>query len=74
MLGVSVSGVPHTQDTNWDEVEEEVDEFEDPVAEWFMTSEADATLVIHHHECPASQDERRVCTCTPVTLIRGALA
>ena len=64
-----MSGIVHNL-----EIEIPEEEQEDPVAEWFMTSEADATLVIHHHTCAASQDERRVCTCTPVTLTRGALA
>lgn len=70
-----MSGIPHTQDTNWDEVEEqEEQEIEDPVADWFITSGDGETLVIHHHTCDASQDERMRCDCIPVTLTRGAKA
>jgi hypothetical protein len=68
-----VSGMLNGSEDN-SSLEEQEEEELDPVSEWFMTSEPDAILILHHPACDTSEDERKRCDCTPVTLRRGATA
>ncbi len=66
-----MSGVIHEHEDVFEETEEE---YVDAITEWFLESGPGDSIVIHDHECPSTDDDRRICTCIPVTLTRGATA
>lgn len=55
------------------ELDEEDQEYEDFIEQWFLTSGPDEALVLHDRDC-ASHGSYTLCTCVPVTLQRGAVA
>jgi hypothetical protein len=67
---MSVSGVIHPAEDDYEDDEEETDE----ITEWFLTSGPKDSLELHQRECPTREDDRRRCDCIPVTLQRGAIA